>query len=37
MSQLLEGVNARLKLAEHAEITMEANPGAVEAERFRHY
>lgn len=37
ISQLLEGINARLKLAEHAEITMEANPGAVEAERFRHY
>ena len=32
---LLSGVRARLKLEPGAEITLEANPGAVEAARFR--
>jgi len=34
MQQLLDGVRARLPLASGAEITMEANPGTVEADRF---
>ncbi|EEQ01728.1 Oxygen-independent coproporphyrinogen III oxidase-like protein yggW [Yersinia rohdei ATCC 43380] len=37
MQQLLDGVRARLPLAAGAEITMEANPGAVEADRFSGY
>lgn len=37
MQQLLQGVRARLPLAKHAEITMEANPGAIEADRFSYY
>ncbi|QKJ88576.1 radical SAM family heme chaperone HemW [Paramixta manurensis] len=37
MSQLLDGVRARLPLAPDAEITMEANPGTVEADRFSAY
>lgn len=37
MYQLLEGIKARVNLASHAEITMEANPGTVEAARFQHY
>ncbi|HGK6778741.1 TPA: radical SAM family heme chaperone HemW [Yersinia enterocolitica] len=37
MQQLLDGVRARLSLAIDAEITMEANPGAVEADRFSGY
>src|SRR5690606_14534113 len=32
---LLEGVRARVPLAPDAEITLEANPGTVERERFR--
>src|SRR5262245_56460122 len=32
---LLSGVRARLPLEPHAEITLEANPGTVEAARFR--
>ena len=32
---LLSGVRARLRLEPHAEITLEANPGTVEAARFR--
>jgi putative oxygen-independent coproporphyrinogen III oxidase len=32
---ILEGVRARLPLAPFAEITLEANPGTVEAEKFR--
>src|SRR6185503_1278483 len=32
---LLSGVRARLTLEPHAEITLEANPGTVEAARFR--
>lgn len=37
MQQLLDGVRARLPVAVDAEITMEANPGAVEADRFSGY
>ena len=37
MHQLLDGVRARLPLAVGAEITMEANPGTVEADRFSAY
>lgn len=37
MQQLLDGVRARLPLAAGAEITMEANPGTVEADRFSIY
>ncbi|WP_067708799.1 radical SAM family heme chaperone HemW [Erwinia sp. ErVv1] len=37
MQMLLDGVRQRLPLAADAEITMEANPGTVEAERFSGY
>ncbi|MEY6242695.1 radical SAM family heme chaperone HemW [Salmonella enterica subsp. enterica serovar Corvallis] len=37
MQTLLDGVRARLNLAADAEITMEANPGTVEADRFIDY
>lgn len=37
MQQLLDGVRARLSLVPNAEITMEANPGTVEADRFSGY
>ncbi|BCG08063.1 YggW family oxidoreductase [Buttiauxella agrestis] len=37
MQTLLDGVRARLPLAADAEITMEANPGTVEADRFVSY
>ncbi|CAO97888.1 radical SAM family heme chaperone HemW [Erwinia tasmaniensis] len=37
MQMLLDGVRARLPLSPDAEITMEANPGAVEADRFSSY
>ena len=37
MQTLLDGVRARLSLAHDAEITMEANPGTVEADRFVEY
>lgn len=37
MQRLLDGVRSRLTLADDAEITMEANPGTVEAERFSAY
>ncbi|BAN98706.1 oxygen-independent coproporphyrinogen III oxidase [Plautia stali symbiont] len=37
MQQLMDGVRARLPLAMDAEITMEANPGTVEADRFSGY
>ncbi|WP_330985481.1 MULTISPECIES: radical SAM family heme chaperone HemW [Enterobacterales] len=37
MHTLLDGVRARLNLAADAEITMEANPGTVEADRFVEY
>ena len=37
MQMLLDGVRARLPLSPTAEITMEANPGTVEADRFSGY
>jgi len=37
MQNLLDGVRARLPLSADAEITMEANPGTVEADRFSGY
>lgn len=37
MQTLLDGVRARLNLRADAEITMEANPGTVEADRFVDY
>jgi len=37
MMLLMDGVRARLPLSPDAEITMEANPGTVEADRFSGY
>ncbi|WP_312671339.1 radical SAM family heme chaperone HemW [Pseudescherichia sp.] len=37
MQTLLDGVRSRLNLVADAEITMEANPGTVEADRFVDY
>jgi oxygen-independent coproporphyrinogen-3 oxidase len=37
IARLLEGVAARLHLAPDAEITLEANPGTVDAAHFREY
>ncbi len=37
IGRILDGVGARLALAPHAEITMEANPGTVEHDRFEAY
>lgn len=37
IQSLLDGVRTRLTLANDAEITMEANPGTVEADRFVEY
>ncbi|WP_406641402.1 radical SAM family heme chaperone HemW [Pectobacterium brasiliense] len=37
MQALLDGVRARIPLTSDAEITMEANPGTVEADRFSGY
>lgn len=37
MQSLLDGVRARIRVADDAEITMEANPGTVEADRFSGY
>ncbi|RRO07188.1 radical SAM family heme chaperone HemW [Pectobacterium aquaticum] len=37
MQALLDGVRARIPLTPDAEITMEANPGTVEADRFSGY
>ncbi|HMA99171.1 MAG TPA: radical SAM family heme chaperone HemW [Wenzhouxiangella sp.] len=37
MDRLLSGVRARINLAPDAEVTMEANPGAVEHDRFDQY
>lgn len=34
IGRILDAVRARLPLVEHCEITLEANPGAVEQERF---
>ncbi len=36
-AELLEGVAGRLRFADDIEITLEANPGSVEAARFRGY
>lgn len=37
MRELLDGVRARIEVLDDAEITMEANPGTVEAGRFEAY
>ncbi|TKI03082.1 radical SAM family heme chaperone HemW [Martelella alba] len=37
MQELLDGIRRRLPVKPSAEITMEANPGTVEAGRFQHY
>jgi len=37
MDQLLSGLRARLNLQADAEITLEANPGTAEQEKFREY
>ncbi|MDX7999178.1 radical SAM family heme chaperone HemW [Xenorhabdus sp. Reich] len=37
MQRLLDGVRSSLRLSPQAEITMEANPGTVEADRFSAY
>ena len=37
LANLLTGVKSRIAVAPNAEITMEANPGTVEAERFSGY
>ncbi|KJV27248.1 coproporphyrinogen III oxidase [Aquitalea magnusonii] len=37
MDTLLAGIRARLRLSPETEITMEANPGTFEAEKFRGY
>lgn len=37
MEKLMDGVRQRLPLAADTEVTMEANPGTVEAERFSAY
>ncbi len=37
IDQLLAGLRARLRLAPNAEITLEANPGTFEKDRFRAY
>ena len=37
IATLLDGVKQRVALSEHAEITLEANPGTVEAGRFDGY
>jgi putative oxygen-independent coproporphyrinogen III oxidase len=37
IQQLLDGVRARIELQADCEITMEANPGTVEADRFAGY
>ncbi|MFC3121497.1 radical SAM family heme chaperone HemW [Agaribacter flavus] len=34
MQHLMDGVRARVPLAKNAEVTMEANPGTVEADKF---
>ena len=37
IDRLLAGVRARLRLQPQAEITLEANPGTFERDRFKHY
>lgn len=34
VARLLDGINASIPIAKHAEITLEANPGTFETERF---
>jgi oxygen-independent coproporphyrinogen-3 oxidase len=35
IARLLDGIRARIAIADDAEITLEANPGTVDADRFR--
>lgn len=35
MQSLMDGVRQRVNLSPDAEVTMEANPGTVEADRFQ--
>lgn len=37
IARLLQGVEARIPFADNIEVTMEANPGTIEAERFAKY
>lgn len=37
IQQILEGINHRLPLAEHCEITLESNPGSAEAVKYDAY
>lgn len=37
IDRLLAGIHARMRVAPNAEITLEANPGAADAERFADY
>lgn len=37
IARLIDGIGARLALARHAEISMEANPGTIERGRFAEY
>jgi oxygen-independent coproporphyrinogen-3 oxidase len=37
IARLLNGIEQRIPFAKHIEITMEANPGTIEAERFAQY
>ena len=37
IDRLMNGISARVRLSSNAEITLEANPGAADAERFRGY
>ena len=37
LGRLLQGINQRLVLAEHCEITLEANPGTFEAAKFAEF
>lgn len=37
IGQILDGIRARVPLAPHAEITLEANPGTVEYDHFARY
>lgn len=37
IAQLLAGINQKIAFAEQIEITMEANPGTIEAQRFARY
>jgi len=37
LDQLLSGIRARIRLNEFAEITLEANPGSAETDKFRNF